>query len=113
MKITTEQAIDMLPAMVEIYEKTKMNELIKESRKNFKAKEGVDSEDIIIDAMSEIGKKILKQAPILKKEIYEISAIAQNITPEEARNQSFAKNIVVVRSIIKDEEVMELFNLAM
>lgn len=113
MTITTEQVLDMMPAVADIYDKLDFENLIKESRKKFKAQKNVEIEDITIDAMSEIGKKVFRNAPKIKKEIFEVVAIAQGLTAEQVKEQSFAKTLATFKAIFKDEEIMELFKSAM
>ena len=113
MKISTDQALDMLPAVVDIYEKLELEAFIKDSRKRFKVDPDQEPEDVYIEAVSHLAKTVLRNTPLIKEEVSEVVAIAEGSTVDEVKERHFAKTIKTFMEIFKDEEIMELFKSAM
>ena len=103
MKITSEQMLDMLPHIADLYDKLDMDGY----RKSIKKKESV--EQVGIDAF----KYILKNAPKVKNEIHSVVAIAQGISLEEAKAQPFTETLSALSAIFTDKELLSFFKSAM
>lgn len=112
--INTEQAIDMLPYFVDMYDKVQLKEMrvkiTKEVTKKHKDIEPTELQGILGESMI---KELIKELPKCKNEVLAIVGIASGKDIEEVREQSFAKTLVVFTQILKDKEMMEFFTMAM
>ena len=103
--ITTDKALDLVPYMVDIYEKMDKGLLDKSVRKGDTA---------------EVGKKamvsILKNLNKFKPEIYGMVSVVTETTPEEVSNQNILKTLKVFKEIynemFKDPEMADFFGSA-
>lgn len=105
--IKTEVLYDMLPQIVEVYEKLDVEGFRNKMTKENKAKKIEDKA---------LGIKlflfVLKSSQKIKKEVFEIVSVFENMTVEEVKAQSFGKTIATLKEILQDEEAVELFKSA-
>lgn len=89
--ITTDKALDLVPYMVDIYDKLDNDLLDKTVRKG---------------SNTEVGKKvfvtILKNINKFKAEIYGMVAVVTDTTPDEVSKQNIVKTLKVFRDIYTD-----------
>lgn len=107
--ITSEQAFDMLPYAVDIYDKLNFDKYRKELVKKYKGQKTIDYLDPVIDA----AKFILKNSGKIKREVFNIVAIAENKKLEEVKQQSFFKTIQTFKKILSDPDLVSFFKEAM
>lgn len=102
--ITTEKAYDMLPHMVDIFDKLEVKEYGTKRAKKVK-----DSKELGIDIL----KYVVKNSGKVKEEFFQVVAIAQDKTVEEVKKQGLMTTINTVKEIFKDDELMDFFKSAM
>lgn len=106
--ITTEKALNILPHVVEVYEKLNVDAYIKKVRTQSKNKK-VDQTQVGI----ELFKFILKNIGKAQEEIFTVVAALEDKEVEEIKNQSLAKTIASIKQVFEDKELLELFKSAM
>lgn len=105
--IGTEKAFDMLPFVAEIYEKTDLANYALKVKKQKKI--GYNQEELkLIEGMNVIAH-ILKKAPTIKNEIFDIVAIAQEKDIEDVKTQPLTETLLVFKEIITDKELIAFF----
>ena len=105
--ITTSQAFDMLPAVVDLYDKLDLDEYRKKIAEENKGKQ--------LDQMSagiNLFKFVLKNSGKVKNEVFEIVAIFEDKPIEEIKAQNFMVTAKSLKEIFSDKEAMELFKSA-
>ena len=105
--ITTSQALDMLPAVVDLYDKLDLDEYRKKIAEENKGKQ--------LDQMSagiNLFKFVLKNSGKVKNEVFEIVAIFEDKPIEEIKAQNFMVTAKSLKEIFSDKEAMELFKSA-
>ena len=102
--ITTEKAFDMLPSVVDLYDKLEIDSYRKNMTEKNKGKE-LDQTTLGINLF----KFVLKNSAKIKNEVFEIVAIFQEKPVEVVKEQNFIKTINSLREIFADKEAMELF----
>jgi|SRR5690606_5362450 len=107
MKITSEKAFDLLPYLVDIYDKLNIDQYRKELQRKYKGKQ-VDQLEVGI----EVVKYIIKNAPKIKEEFFQIVAIVDDKDIEEVKKQSFLVTIGTVQKLFTDPELMSFFKQA-
>lgn len=108
--ISSEQAFDMLPYVVDIYDKIDLNKFRKDITKQYQKQKAIDKKPINpIDVAIDTTKYILKNSPKLKKEFFEIVAIAEKRPVKEVKEQSFLKTISAIKRIFSDPELVDFF----
>lgn len=108
--ITSEQAFDMLPYAVDIYEKLDMGgygKKIKAKNAKAKVKKGA------LELGEDMVKYVVRSSGKIKKEIFEIVAIAEEKKLEEVKKQSLGKTLKIFNAIYKDKELVDFFKSAM
>jgi len=105
--VNTEKVFDMLPVVVELYDKLNLDEYRKKLQKENKVKK-INSNDLGI----EIFKHILKNSSKVKDNFFEIVAIFEEKTVDEIKAQSFAKTINTIKDIFTDKEMTGFFKQA-
>jgi hypothetical protein len=105
--LTTEKVFDMLPSVVDIYEKLDLDSYRKKIANESKG-ETVDKNQVGIDAF----KYILKNSGKVKEEVFEIVAIFQEKSVEEIKVQSFSETINSFKEIFSNKEAMSFFKQA-
>jgi len=106
--ITTSQAFDMLPVVVDLYDKLELDEYRKKIAEENKGKP--------LDQMSagiNLFKFVLKNSGKVKDEVFEIVAIFEDKQVEEIKAQNFMVTAKSLKEIFSDKEAMELFKSAM
>ena len=106
--INTEKAFDMLPTVVTIYDKLKIDEYIKVTAEENKGKKKANT---IVTGIA-MFKYILKRSQDVKEEIFEVVSIFEEKTIEEIKTQSFIKTINSMKKIFTDKDATELFKQA-
>lgn len=109
LNISSEQIFDMLPFVVDIYEKIDFDKHRKDLTKKYKGKKNIDYLEPAIDG----AKIILKNSGKIKEEFFQVVAIAENKDPDEIKKQSFLKTLKTVKSIFSDPELVAFFKEAM
>jgi hypothetical protein len=105
--INSEKIFDMLPVVVELYDKLDLDTFRKKLAEENKLKK-LDENDLGI----EIFKHILKNSAKVKENFFEIVAIFEDKTIEEAKAQSFAKTISTIKEVFMDKEMTGFFKQA-
>lgn len=110
--INSEQAFELLPYAVDIYEKIDFDSYRKKVQADYKKlnKQGkkVDPTDAGIDAF----KHILRNSTKVKEEFFEIVAIIDGKDVEEIRKQSFIKTVGTIKELFSDKELVSFFKQA-
>lgn len=109
MKISSEQAFDMLPYAVDIFEKLDLKGYRKKIKEKYKGKQKVDVDRIGIDSVI----YIVKNSSKIKEEFFSIVAIAENKTVEQVKSQSPIETVKVFKEIFENNELMVFFKQAM
>jgi len=105
--LTTEQAFDMLPAVVDLYDKLDIDgyrEKIAEENKGKK----LDEMTIGVNLF----KFVLKNSLKVKQEVFEIVAVFEGKTVDEIKNQNFMTTINSFKEIFMDKEAVNFFKSA-
>jgi len=105
--LTTEQAFDMLPMVVELYEKLDGDSYRKTIAEENKGKK-LDEMTVGINLF----KFVLKNSAKVKNEVFEIVAISQDKTVEEIKAQNFLVTAKSLKEIFTDKEAMSFFKSA-
>lgn len=105
----TNQAFDMLPSVVVLYDKLDIDGYRKRIAEENKGKENVNNEAIGIDLL----KYILKNSIKVKEEVFEIVSIFEDKTIEEVKSQNFMTTINTVKAIFADTETTDFLKQAM
>lgn len=105
--VSTEKVFDMLPVVVELYDKLDLDEYRKKLQEENKVKK-LNANDLGI----EIFKHILKNSSKVKENFFEMVAIFEEKKVEEVKNQSFAKTIKTIKEIFTDKEMTDFFKQA-
>lgn len=105
--LTTEKVFDMLPSVVDIYEKLDLDsyraKLIKEN-----TGKKVDKNQLGIDAF----KYVLKNSSKVKDEFFQIVAVFQEKTVEEVKAQSFVQTVNTIKDIFSNKDAVDFFKQA-
>ena len=107
--LNTEKVFDMLPVVVELYDKLDIAGYQKRIADQNKGKKNVNSEAIGVDLLI----YILKNSAKIKEEIFEVVAIVEEKPVEEIKAQSFITTINAVKEIFQDEEAVSFLTQAM
>lgn len=102
--ITSEQAFDLLPYVVDIYDKLNMDAYRKELQKKYKDKK-VDEMEVGI----EVVKYVIKNAGKIKDEFFAIVSIIENRSVEDVKRQPFIQTILAIQKIFMDPDLMGFF----
>lgn len=105
MKLTTEKTLELMPTMIDIYDKLDMGEYIKKVRKENK---GITNEKAAEKALKYIGRNTPKIIP----EVIEVVAAVQGDSSDEVKKQSPIKTIKVFMDLLHDPEVSGFFDSA-
>jgi hypothetical protein len=106
--ITTDKALDMLPFVVDMYDKLEIEIYRKEMTEKHKGK---DTDKMTVGI--EVFKYIFKNIGKAKAEVYGIVSIAEDKSIEEIKNQSLPKTIMAIKEIFSDRELVDFFKQAM
>ena len=106
--ISTEKAFDMLPSVVDLYDKLDIEAYRKKIAEENKGKP-LDQMTVGIDLF----KFVLKNSGKVKQEVFEIVAVFEDKTVEEIKVQNFMITVNSLRSIFVDKEALSFFKSAM
>lgn len=106
--MNSEQAFDMLPYAVDIFDKLDIDGYRKEIAEKYKDKQ---SDNMAVGI--EVFRYIFKNAGKVKTEFFQIVAIAENKSLEEVKAQSLAKTIIAIKAVFSDKELVDFFRQAM
>ena len=112
--ITTEKVFDILPDIIDMYEKIGLKDynrkLATEYRKKYPDKP-------ISDYQEEIGRDvifyIIKNSKRAKNEFFKVISVLADVTEEEAKKQSLSQTLKIFNELLKDDELMDFFTTAM
>ena len=105
--ISTEKAFDMLPSVVDLYDKLGVDDYRKKMAEDNKGKK--------LDQMTEgisLVKFILKNSGKAKEEVFEIVAVFEEKTVEEVKKQNFMITFNSFKAIFSDKEALSFFKQA-
>ena len=102
--INTEMAFDMLPSVVDLYDKLDIDTYRKKMAEENKGKE-LDQTTLGINLV----KYVLKNSGRVKNEVFEIVAVFEEKPVEEIKTQNFMVTVKSLKEILSDEEAMGLF----
>lgn len=111
--INSEQAFDMLPYVEAIYEKVDFEGYRKQLAKNQKGKKEDDNDSKEISFAIDGFRHVLRNSRKVKAEFFAIVSIADSITIDQAKKQSYVKTIKTIKSIFGDPELVDFFKQAM
>lgn len=106
--ITTEKAFDMLPIVVDLYDKLDIDGYRKKMAEENKGKD--------LDQMTmgiNLFKFVLRNSSKAKNEVFEIVAAFEEKTVEEIKAQNFISTMNTFREIFSDKEAVSFFKQAM
>lgn len=113
MNITSERAFDMLPYVVDIYDRLDIKEFAEREKEKTK---DVPKEKLV-ETQKAIGenfiKYIIKNSSKVKEEFFCIVAIAQDTDIETVKQQNFLTTIKTFKEIFTDKDLMSFFKSAM
>ena len=110
--ITSEQAFDMLPYAVDIYDKLKIKEYAVKKAQEGK-KSGKDADAVRLDVGEDIIKYIVKSSPKVKTEFFAIVSVACKKTLAEVKKQPPTETIKVFMEVFSDKDLLDFFKGAM
>ena len=110
--ITSEQAFDMLPYVVDIYDKLKIKEYATKRAQQAK-KSGKAVEEIKLEVGEDVLKYIVKNSPKVKEEFFSVVGIAAGKTKDEAKKQPPTESIKVFMDVFQDKDLLAFFREAM
>lgn len=106
--INSEKAFDMLPHVVDIYDKLDLDGYRKKVTKENEGKK-VEAMDVGIDLF----KFVIKNSGKVKIEFFNIIAIVDEKTVEEVKSQSLAKTLSDIKRVFAEKELVDFFKSAM
>ena len=105
--ISTSKAFDMLPSVVDLYDKLDIDSYRKKTTDENKGKE-LDQTTLGINLF----KYVLKNSGRVKNEVFEIVSVFEDKPVEEIRGQSFVSTINSFKAIFSDKEAVSFFKQA-
>lgn len=102
--ISTEKVFDMLPSVVDLYDKLDID--------GYRKKSAEENEGKKLDQKTEgisLIKFVLKHSGKVKNEVFEIVAIFQEKKVDEIKEQNFMTTINSFKEILSDREAMGFF----
>ena len=106
--INTSQAFDMLPSVVDLYDKLQIDTYRKKIAEENKGKK-LDEKTVGIDLF----KYVLKNSGKVKEEVFEIVAVFEEKPVEEIKAQNFMITVKSLKEIFTDKDTMGFFKQAM
>ncbi|PPA71906.1 hypothetical protein [Jeotgalibacillus proteolyticus] len=107
MKVSTEQAFDMLPHAADIYTKLNVRDYLQKNV--FKPKKGESTSIAKKLAGADMIAYILKNLPKAKSDFFHIIAIFESKKVEEVKSQPLTQTMVSIKAIITDKDLMDFF----
>ena len=105
--ISTSKAFDMLPSVVDLYDKLEIDSYRKKMAEENKGKD-LDQMAMGIDLF----KFVLKNSGKVKPEVFEIVAVFEGKPIEEIKEQGFMETVNSLKKIFSDKEAMVFFRSA-
>ena len=106
--ISTEKAFDMLPSVVDLYDKLDIDGYRKKTIKENKGKEA-DQTTLGINLF----KYVLKNSGKIKNEAFEIVSVFEDRPVDEIKAQNFMLTLGTLKAIFTDKEAVSFFKDAM
>ena len=106
--INTDKAFDMLPFVVDMYDKLEIDQYRKALQEKHKGKEA-DKLTVGIEVVKYLIKNINKAKP----EVYGIVSVMQDKSIEEIKSQPFTKTFMDIKDVFTDKELVDFFKQAM
>lgn len=111
--LNSEKAFDMLPHVVDIYDKLNIDAYRKEAmKKHEKAKKKGETVSQL-DAGIDVFKYIIKNSGKVKEEFFAIVAIFEDKTVDEVKAQPFINTLTTFKEVFTDKELTDFFKSAM
>ena len=105
--LSTDKTFDILPHIVDVYEKLDLYKYYEEKRKEYKKNPVTQWQ-----AGEELFKFIFKNAVKVKTEIFNIAAIVSEKPVEEIAKQNIVKTVMDLKELFVDKETMDFFKQA-
>ena len=105
----SEKAFDMLPCIVDLYDKLDLDTYRKKIAEANKNNKDIKNEALGIDLF----KYILKNSGKIKEEVFEIVSIFEDKSVQEVKEQSPIKTMNTIKEIFSDKETTDFFKSAM
>ena len=102
--ISTSKAFDMLPSVVDLYDKLQIDSYRKKMAEENKGKE-LDQTTMGINLF----KFVLKNSKKVKEEVFDIVAVFEEKPIEEIKSQNFMTTVKSLKEIFSDKEAIRLF----
>lgn len=112
-EIDSEQVFDILPIVVDIYDKIDFDTYRKKLQNKYSQKKKTDKKLDYVDPSVDAIKFLLKNSPKYKEEFFKIVAIAERSTVEEVKKQPFSQLINTVKNIFGNTEISDFLKEAM
>ena len=113
MSISTEKAFDLLPFVVDIFEKLDIQERGKKILEDTqKANPNRLAEELQKEVGIAIMKYIAKNLPKVKDEFFQLVAIASDVDVKTAKARPLAESIQTLKDVFLDAELMDFFRAA-
>lgn len=111
--ITSNQAFDMLPYMVDIYDKLQLDNYRNEVIKKYERAKNKGEQISSLDAGIDVVKYIIKNSNKVKEEFFVIVAIFEGKEVDEVKAQPLTKTLITFKEMFSDKELNDFFRSAM
>jgi hypothetical protein len=111
--LNSEKAFDMLPFVVDIYDKLDMDNYRKKAAQKYEKSNKEGKPVSQLDAGIEAFKYVMKNSTKVKEEFFAVVASFEDKTVEEVKAQPFAKTLLTFKTIFTDPELTNFFKEAM
>lgn len=106
-KVTTEEAFDALPYVMDVYEKLDLDNYRKKVSKQYK---GADIKKLDVNEIGiDLFKYVIRNLAKAKEELFMIVAVMDKKSPEEVKQQPITQTIKSIKEIFNDKELMDFF----
>jgi tRNA nucleotidyltransferase/poly(A) polymerase len=110
--MNTDKAFDMLPYVVDIYEKLNIKAFIKANTKKVTGASKVEIEQMQKEAGENMIKFVVKNLPKIKREVYQILSIHTGQSIDEIKAQPPTNTIKSIFEMLGDKELTDFFKSA-
>lgn len=108
--ITSEQVFDILPFVMDIFDKLDVQKVGLSMAKKNKTKDiSIKQKEVGMDLI----KYVLKNSNKVKDEFFAIVAIMENITVDEAKDQGIIQTLTTIKGLMGDKDLMGFFSQSM
>ena len=112
--VNTEQAFDMLPHVIAIYEKLNLKAVGKAATEQVvKSQPKIAAAELRNAVGEKVIMQVIKESPKVKEDFFNIIAIAAGKTVVEAKALSLAVSVKIFRDVFTDQELWAFFKEAM